>query len=190
MPIHIFNTFNDPVGLTTVASGVNDADQIVGWYQDATTTHPTHGFLESGGTYTTLDDPLAAGDASGGTFPSGINAKGQIVGFYFNATGTHGFLLSGGTYTTIDVPFGSPGSTFANGINDIGQIVGQYEDANFHTHGFLYSGGNYFTFDDPSAPQPSAPLRHQRYRPDCRKLPGRHRPPRLSLQRRRFHHPR
>ena len=38
MPIHIFNTFNDPSGITgtTVGNGVNDADQIVGRYQDAT----------------------------------------------------------------------------------------------------------------------------------------------------------
>ena len=37
MPIHIFNTFNDPSELThtTQALGVNDTDQIVGLYQTA-----------------------------------------------------------------------------------------------------------------------------------------------------------
>src|SRR5215510_1654211 len=103
MPIHIFNTFNDPLGNATRWAGVNDTGQIVGNYTDAT---GTHGFLESGGTYTSLDDPLAAGGATGGTFPSGINNAGQTVGSFHNANGTHGFLLSGGTYTTIDVPFG------------------------------------------------------------------------------------
>src|SRR5262249_45362604 len=126
MPIHIFDTFNDPSDITgtTVASGVNDADQIVGRYRDATGT--PHGFLLSGGTYTALDDPFAAGGATGGTFANGINAKGQIVGDYFNAVGSHGFLLSGGSYTTIDDPFAIPGNTLASGINDMGQIVGQY----------------------------------------------------------------
>src|SRR5262249_27587040 len=117
MPIQVFNTFDDPLDIsgTTVADGVNDADQIVGRYQDATGIHR---FPESGSTYSSIDDPVGAGGATGGTFPNGINAKDQIVGSYFNAIGTHGFLLSGGTYTTIDVPFGLPGSTFANGIND------------------------------------------------------------------------
>jgi len=81
MPIHIFNTFNDPSGITgtTVGNGVNDADQIVGRYQDAT---GFHGFLETGGTYTTLDDPFAVAGANSGTLANGINAKGQIVGTY------------------------------------------------------------------------------------------------------------
>jgi probable HAF family extracellular repeat protein len=48
--------------------------------------------LLSGGTYTTLDDPLV----TLGTLAYGINATGQIVGLYKNATGYHGFLLSGG----------------------------------------------------------------------------------------------
>jgi hypothetical protein len=58
MPIHIFNTFDDPSGITgtTQAFGVNDTDQIVGLYQTAS---GFFGFLESGGTYTTLDDPSA-----------------------------------------------------------------------------------------------------------------------------------
>jgi uncharacterized membrane protein len=75
MPIHIFNTFDDPLAFTgtTIAFGVNDADQIVGAYQDAT---GFHGFLESGGIYTSLNDPLATQI----TRAFGINATGQIVG--------------------------------------------------------------------------------------------------------------
>jgi probable HAF family extracellular repeat protein len=120
MPIHIFNTFNDPLAFTgtTEGWGANDMDQIVGRYQDAT---GVHGFLESGGTYTTLDDPLA----TGGTVAFGINASGQIVGNYTNATGNHGFLLSGGAYTTLDDPLATAG-TFPFGINASGQIVGNY----------------------------------------------------------------
>jgi hypothetical protein len=58
MPINIFNTFGDPLASigTTQAFGVNGMDQIVGYYQN---TSGVHGFLESGGIYTTLDDPSA-----------------------------------------------------------------------------------------------------------------------------------
>jgi probable HAF family extracellular repeat protein len=52
-------------------------------------------------TYTTLDDPLA----TNGTFAWGINASGQIVGSYGDASiFYHGFLYSGGSYTTLDGP--------------------------------------------------------------------------------------
>jgi probable HAF family extracellular repeat protein len=112
MPVYIFNTFDDPSALpgTTDARGVNDMDQIVGAYQTAT---GQHGFLESGGTYITIDDPLA----TMGTGASGINNSGQIVGHYLNASGTHAFLYSGGVFTAIDDPVVNS-HTFAHGINN------------------------------------------------------------------------
>ena len=125
----------------TNAYGINNSGQIVGTYYDAA---GAHGFLLSGGSYTTLDVP-------GGRFTSarGINSSGQIVGFYSDAAGgPHGFLLSDGSYTTFDVP-GAEG-TDAFGINNSGQIVGQCFDA-AGTHGFLLSGGQYTTFDVPGA---------------------------------------
>src|SRR6516162_9695798 len=120
MPIHIFNTFDDPLAFTgiTLAYGVNDTDQIVGGYKNAT---GIHGFLESGGTFITLDAPLANAD----TFAQGINNSGQIVGYYLNAingNSSHGFLYSNGTYTTLDDPLATNG-TFATGINAAGVIV-------------------------------------------------------------------
>jgi hypothetical protein len=74
MPIHVFNTFDVPSAFTgtTEAWGVNGI-QIVGFYDNAT---GRHGFLKSGGTYTTLDDPLA----TNGTQAFGINASGQMSG--------------------------------------------------------------------------------------------------------------
>jgi probable HAF family extracellular repeat protein len=105
--------------------------------------------LLSGGQYTTLDDP----NAVNGTFALGINASGQIVGEYVDASSAlHGFLLSGGQYTTLDDPNAVNG-TFALGINASGQIVGGYFDASFAQHGFLLSGGQYMTIDDPNGIQ-------------------------------------
>ena len=52
----------------------------------------------------------------------GINATGQIVGAFNDATGTHGLLESGAAFSTIDVP----NTTFneAFGINAAGHIRG------------------------------------------------------------------
>jgi probable HAF family extracellular repeat protein len=119
MTTYTFSTLDDPLGINmgaqqhyaTVAQGINDQGQIVGYYYDSGGNQ--HGFLYSGGTYTTLDDPLATGT----TLPYSINDPDQIVGFY-SGIGTfplHGFLYSGGTFTTLNDPLGTNGS-FAFGI--------------------------------------------------------------------------
>ena len=91
-----------------------------------------HGFLYSGGTYTTLDDPLGVD-----THAYGINDAAQIVGSYFDGSGgSHSFLLSGGSYTTLDDPLATQYIS-AYGINNTGQIVGSYEGSSSGSHGFL-----------------------------------------------------
>jgi len=76
----------------TLALGINDKGQIVGYYKDSSGT--SHGFLYSGGTYTTFDDPLGGLCFNLGTFPNGINNNGQIVGYYGVYGANHGFLAS------------------------------------------------------------------------------------------------
>jgi probable HAF family extracellular repeat protein len=128
-------------GSPPLARGINDAGQIVGYYAAGGSLH---GFLLSGGSYTTINVP---GSEFSEAFQ--INNAGQIVGAYTTSDGKeHGFLLSGGSYTTIDVP----GATYTavGGINDAGQIVGSY-GAGGTTHGFLLSGGSYTTIDVPGA---------------------------------------
>jgi probable HAF family extracellular repeat protein len=57
------------------------------------------------------------------TQATGINGRGQIVGFFTDSSGViHGFLDTNGSITAISVP-GSL-STVAQSINDLGQIVG------------------------------------------------------------------
>jgi probable HAF family extracellular repeat protein len=132
MPVDTFTTLDDPSATNgTISWGINTSGQIVGYYLDA--SDKNHGFLLSGGMYTTLDDPLAG---SFGTVATGINSAGQIVGYYLDsANKEHGFLESGGTYITLDDPLATNGIQ-AFGINDQGQIVGSYTD-NRGTHGFL-----------------------------------------------------
>ena len=128
-------TIDDPLAVGnqsfasgTFARGINNAGQIVGYYNAS--GGMIHGFLYSGGAYTTLDDPLGAR----GTYATDINNAGQIVGYFIDVNGgIHGFLYSGGAYTTIDDP-SATGGTYVYGIND---IVGSWVDVSNHRHGFV-----------------------------------------------------
>src|SRR5438045_2839940 len=72
-------------------------------------------------TFFSVTDPFAKPGNNTQVF--GINATGQIVGFYTDSLNkTHGFLYTAGTYVTLDVPGAI--STEALGINSSGQIVG------------------------------------------------------------------
>jgi probable HAF family extracellular repeat protein len=84
------------------------------------------------GSFTAIDVPGA-----NGTEAYGINAGGQIVGFFLTSGGkTHGYVRSAsGIFTTIDVP-GANG-TEAHGINNGGQIVGDFTDSAGRDHGFV-----------------------------------------------------
>jgi hypothetical protein len=111
--------------------------------------------LYSGGSYLTIDDPVAAPYYVGssntyGTRPNGIDNSGDIVGYYWDAHAVaHGFLYQKGHYTTIDDPLGTNG-TWLTGINNKGAIVGYYRDSLNNGHGFEYSHGA-FTAIDPVA---------------------------------------
>jgi probable HAF family extracellular repeat protein len=84
-----YTTLNDPLGaFGTVATGINDEGQIVGYYEDS--NGHFHGFLYSRGVFTALDDP----SATAGTFAEGINNIGQSVGYYEDSSGPHGFLAN------------------------------------------------------------------------------------------------
>lgn len=96
-------------------------------------------------------------DFPGATLTSaqGINAGGEIVGFYIDAgtpSRTHGFLLSGGQFQSIDFP--GARSTLARGIGPGGDIVGNYQRPNdagaVPSHGYLLNNrGEYLMVDYP-----------------------------------------
>jgi probable HAF family extracellular repeat protein len=71
----------------TIASGINDSGQIVGYFFD--TRGVEHGFVDTSGSFTTIDVPGAQS-----TTAYGINDSGQIVGSFSNGPGGHGFLAS------------------------------------------------------------------------------------------------
>jgi probable HAF family extracellular repeat protein len=129
-------TFNVP-GLPTVAYGINNSGQIVGY--------DGQGFLDTDGSFTTITVPVP----NYSTSAYGINNKGQIMGWYseYSSGMSHGFLDTGGSFTTIDVP----GATYtqAYGINDSGQIVGVYGGRTGRPHGFLDTAGSFITINGP-----------------------------------------
>ncbi len=96
-----------------------------------------------------------------GTFPAFssllINSKGQIAGYYTDASPTrHGFLReTDGTFVTFDVPgAGTGGSRGTNSfaISERGDITGYYVDNAGATHGFLRDKNGIITpFDVPGS---------------------------------------
>jgi probable HAF family extracellular repeat protein len=148
MPIYTFSTLNGPAaGHGTIADGINDSGQISGTYYDQN-AFETHGFLLSGGTYTTVDDPLGThGDTT--TRMEGINNNGAMVGYYYDASfKLHGFLYQGGTYTAIDDTSGvNVKGTAAYGVNDYNHVAGAYVDTNNMSHGFVEKDGLFQTFN-------------------------------------------
>lgn len=87
------------------------------------------------------------------TNAQGINAGGEVVGFYVD-TGdrTHGFVLSGGDYRSVDYPNAT--NTQLRGIGPSGDVVGAYQRANesgaVPIHGFLLTRhGDFYPIDFP-----------------------------------------
>jgi uncharacterized membrane protein len=134
----------------TFALGINDVGgQIVGDFFVA--TGQQHGFLDSGGSFATIDVPGVAHS----TAATGINNASEIIGYYDMKDG---FLKTGESFTTIDVP--GSNYTFPFGINGVGHIVGFFGailcEPKKPTHGFLYSAGSFNTLDVPNSLQTCA----------------------------------
>lgn len=119
-------------------------------------------------TFTALDDPAAIGGAASngsvfaGTFASGINDAGQVVGYYFDSAGVHGFQYVSSTgFATIDNPAaifstgnGVSGSA-AFGISNTGSVTGTYSDTT-NSHGYFYKPGTGYTSFNPPATGPNS----------------------------------
>jgi len=69
---------------------------------------------------------LTPGQVAAQTSIKGINARGDIVGFYVAAGRQHGFLRKDGDFSSLDFPVPGVRATIANGINARGEVVGQY----------------------------------------------------------------
>ena len=141
---------NVPDSTRTVATGINELGEIVGYYWGYDGYE--HGFLLSGGSFTTFDVPGAIEIE-----PNGIDAQGRIVGIYSNPW-AHGFLYDWGNLTFFDIPITIEGAipvTYAYGINGQGDIVGRSMEVicgvlcwGYNDHGFIRNVNGGYTFFD------------------------------------------
>lgn len=139
-----------PGALTTSATQLNNAGEVIGRYTDAA---GAHSFLYQDGAYSEITVP-------GADFTTAlqISGGGQILADYFDSAGLHPVIDDNGSFTTLAVPGAASTSVRANAlsssnslpaINDADQVIGSYTD-DAGSHAFLYDGsGNYTTLAVP-----------------------------------------
>jgi hypothetical protein len=114
-------------------------DTVVGLFYNC--CGPTYGFSETGGVYTTLDDPSSvdSGYFQPFTYAQGIYGN-TVVGGYIGIDGyDNGFEETGGVYTTVDVPGATATSVFGiYGTTLVGEFNDEYNGSP-DTHGFIAS---------------------------------------------------
>jgi hypothetical protein len=104
----------------------------------AASVTPMSSGLAGGYQYTSIDFP-----GSIWTAIYAINARGHIVGRYFDADDvSHSFVLRDGEFETIDYP-DSAETLAARGINAAGEIVGNYVEPNGKFSGYLLRNGKF-----------------------------------------------
>ena len=144
----------------TQAIGINNLifPDIVGFYTDNATGF-THGFLDSNGVQSPVDDP--AGSPPNVTTPVqnllGINDSDDAAGFWTDNNGDeHGFVVqldiqALGSSKFIEIPpatFHGAVATQASDITDKDLVCGFWTDSNGNNHGFVGSLGRTLkTFD-------------------------------------------
>lgn len=116
---YAFSQLDVPEASSTVASGINDAGTIVGWYTRGDTVR---GFVHRDGRFTTVEYPGAAA-----TRLHGIGPGRDVVGSYRKAgeqpVDFHGFLLTAsGEFVPIDAP--GHRNTIAQRILPDGTVLG------------------------------------------------------------------
>jgi probable HAF family extracellular repeat protein len=127
---------NVPGATSTTTTAIDNAGDLAGFYTNG--AGKTVGFVDIGGSFTTLNVPKATAIQA-----FGINNNGQVVGNTTIANGnTFGFLytISSGTFQFFSDPLGR-GTTIFNGINDAADIVGFYTNAKGNTIGLLATPG-------------------------------------------------
>ncbi len=147
----------DPKGETgssgvTEILAINDSENAVGYYVNSAGASvpfevnvPQAGFID-------LTPPGVVGNARA----TGINGKGDVVGWEQSSKGVIGWYLQAGTYYPFSYSGGT--NTYALSVNWPDQVAGYYTDSNGTPHGFILTGPNkggaeqvWQTIDEPRA---------------------------------------
>lgn len=151
-----FTLENYPGAFMTQVVGINNnpTPETVGFY--VTPASINNGFMDVGGTFTTVDAP-------GTTFNQllGVNDAGEVSGY--SSTDPTGMTLQmaftekGGTFTYLNssLPAGILDSQ-ATDVNNSGWVSGFYVDGSGASHGFLLEGSTEITLNFPGATETSA----------------------------------
>ena len=144
-----FTTIDFPGAGLTVANGVNQNGEIVGFYRMALPSPPgalgpIRGFMLSNGQFTTIHFPGAAR-----TRAFGINSAGDVVGDYLLSGVNYGFLLKAGSnqFQTIRYTDTNFAATFTDswGIDEQGNVTGGFNDAAGNTRAYVWRDGAFFS---------------------------------------------
>jgi hypothetical protein len=137
-------TFDVPNAVNTYPAVINDSGMVAGYHVDTTDPDSVrHAFYrDSLGNFTSFDAPGAGTGEAQGTFATGINAAGDITGYFYDANSVgHGYVRNqAGTFVVFDdVNAGTSAGrgTFPCCINRAGQIAGDFSPANGEPRGFF-----------------------------------------------------
>ena len=130
--------------------GVNDSNVAVGFYTDAGGNNHGYEYNISSNRYSSVTDPKLPGAS---LTPAGINAEGDVAGFYTNSAGTTDGFLKTHNGHFIDLAVRGAASTNALGVNSSDEVVGVYtvgSGSSAVMHGFTWTPDHGFsTVDDP-----------------------------------------
>lgn len=137
----------------TLASKVNNLEQVVGWYSLSSNSDAASGYLYSGGSYTPISCNSSVCPNPYYVYVTGINDDGQIVGEWAQNSSEYssGFAFNGSQYSSIAYPGAL--DTYVEAINGDGQVVGCYDTNGFDGQAFIYFAGNFQQVAYPGSPQ-------------------------------------
>jgi len=160
-----------PGARATWAFGINDLDQVVGYYENPIMgpiccflpPRHIHGFVwdKMSGKYKTIDHPFSV-ETGWPTILTRINNKGQIIGYHYDeryvSFGTYYFIYDNETFTPVRHPQAwDDSSTYVYGFNNFSQIFGAYSGPGCSRCLFFWDGVEYFDVKLPlpnNAPYP------------------------------------
>lgn len=135
-----------PNSTQTSVEGINNLNQVVGWYFDQKGN--SNGFLLSNGKYTPVNFGIGNENVA-----NGISDSGVIVGFYQSPPPQlgppHGWIDQNGSFTEIDYP--GAVATYPEAINNSGVVVGFWQDGLGNSHAFRYVNGTFSPINIPNA---------------------------------------